>query len=239
MRLPNPQIVDVAVYNDALDGLKILHLSDLHIHKKTKLEAISNLVEQCHLQSYDIAIISGDIIDCPAKLIEPQLKELNRLHNTYYISGNHDLFYGIEPLRRLLTHFTFLDNTQTFIQHHNQTIALVGLSDRFSRFFNIQRDEKKVVKILQETQNCIFISHQPKDYTLATTTHTPLFLCGHTHGGQIYPFHWIVKLFQPFLAGLFYVNKTAIYVNKGLGTWGINLRYKAHPEITLLHLAKH
>lgn len=238
MYLPNPQMIEVYVSNDALHGLKILHLSDLHIHKKTPAAVIANLVQQCHSLSYDIAIITGDIIDCPAKYIELQLKELNHLKKAYYISGNHDLFYGIHPLTHLLSNFTFLDNTHIPIQHHSQTITLVGLSDRFSRFFRIKRDEKKILKILQETSNCIFISHQPKDYTFATKTNTPLFLCGHTHGGQIYPFHYVVKLFQPFLAGLFYIKNTAVYVNRGLGTWGINLRYKANSEITVLHLCK-
>jgi predicted MPP superfamily phosphohydrolase len=45
-----------------------------------------------------------------------------------------------------------------------------------------------------------------------------------------------VKLVHPFLAGLFYIKNTAIYVNKGVGTWGINFRYKANAEITILKL---
>ena len=82
----------------------------------------------------------------------------------------------------------------------------------------------------------IFISHQPKDYKIALNSNSNLFLCGHTHGGQIYPFHYLVKLVQPFLAGLFYKNKTAIYVNKGLGTWGVDFRFKADAEVTILKL---
>jgi predicted MPP superfamily phosphohydrolase len=238
MYLPNPQIVEINVKNDALHGLKILHLSDLHIHQKTSEHTVLKLIELCHNLEYDVAIITGDIIDCKPKFIEKQLKALNTLKKAYYISGNHDLFYGINPLMNLLSNFTFLDNTHHFIEHHQQKIALVGLSDRFSRFFNVKRDEKKIIGILENTPNCIFVSHQPKDYGIAVNTNTALFLCGHTHGGQVFPFHYVVKLFQPFLAGLFYVKNSAIYVNKGLGTWGINLRYKANSEITILHLSK-
>lgn len=238
MYLPNPQIVEINVKNDALHGLKILHLSDLHIHQKTSEHTILKLIELCHNLEYDVAIITGDIIDCKPKFIEKQLNALNTLKKAYYISGNHDLFYGINPLMNLLSNFTFLDNTHNFIEHHQQEIALVGLSDRFSRFFNVKRDEKKIIKILKNTPNCIFVSHQPKDYAIAVNTNTALFLCGHTHGGQVFPFHYVVKLFQPFLAGLFYVKNSTIYVNKGLGTWGINLRYKANSEITILHLCR-
>jgi uncharacterized protein len=114
----------------------------------------------------------------------------------------------------------------------------VGISDRFSSFFNIKRDEQATKAILSQNPNTILLAHQPKDYTLALKTNTALFLCGHTHGGQIFPFHYFVKLFQPFVAGVFYKENTTIYVNKGLGTWGISFRYKANSEITLLHLVK-
>jgi predicted MPP superfamily phosphohydrolase len=89
---------------------------------------------------------------------------------------------------------------------------------------------------LSAYENSIFLAHQPKDYKFALKANAKLFLCGHTHGGQIYPFHYFVRLFQPFLAGIFYIKNTCLYVNKGLGYWGINFRYKANSEITLLKL---
>ncbi|MFY4842878.1 metallophosphoesterase, partial [Aliarcobacter butzleri] len=63
-----------------------------------------------------------------------------------------------------------------------------------------------------------------------------LILLDHTHGDQIYPIHYLVKLVQPFLAELFYKNNTAIYVNKGLGTWRVVFRLKANAEVTILKL---
>lgn len=236
MTLPSPQILKLCVSNKALQGLKILHLSDLHLHEKTPLKTVEQLVQQCHCLCYDIAVITGDIIDCKAQKIAPLLLVLNQLKNAFYISGNHDLFYGIKPLNMLLSHLTFLDNTHTLIEFNGQQIALVGISDRFCRFFNIKREEKRTLNDLLHYPNSILLAHQPKDYTLALQAHTPLFLCGHTHGGQIFPFGYVVKLFQPFIQGIHYKNQTAIYVNKGLGTWGIHKRYKAPSEITLLEL---
>lgn len=237
MQLPNPQSVELKVINPTLNGLKILHLSDLHIHQKMPLSFIAKLVEICQSLEYDFMVITGDIIDCKPQYITQQLAKLNELKKVFYISGNHDLFYGIKPLNALLYNFTFLDNTHTFIEFNHQKITLVGISDRFSRFFNVKRDEQAALKILNQYTNTILLAHQPKDYTLALKTNTALFLCGHTHGGQIFPFHYVVKWFQPFLAGSFYQQNTTIYVNKGLGTWGINFRYKAQSEITLLKLS--
>jgi predicted MPP superfamily phosphohydrolase len=167
------------------------------------------------------------------------LKILNTLtlrKPVYYISGNHDVFYGLEDLKKELTSFVFMDNKSKNIIFNGNKICIVGLADRFSKFFKIPRDEKKVFNFLKENKAAIFISHQPKDYKIAVDTQTDLFLCGHTHGGQVFPFHLLVKLVQPFLSGLFYRDKTAIYVNKGLGTWGIDFRYKADCEITVLKL---
>ena len=181
-------------------------------------------------------VITGDIIDTKVKFIKQQLEILNTLKTkVYYISGNHDLFYGLNDLKNELFNFVFMDNNCKEFIYKNETIHISGLPDRFSKFFGIKREEEKIKNFLKNSPS-IFISHQPKDYKIALESNTNLFLCGHTHGGQIYPFHYLVRLVQPFLAGIFYKKNTTIYVNKGLGYWGINLRYKANAEITILKL---
>ncbi|WP_201523024.1 metallophosphoesterase [Aliarcobacter butzleri] len=230
------QIINIEVEDKKLDDLKILHLSDLHINKKTSIEKILELINFCNNLEFDFCIITGDIIDTKVKFIKKQLEILNLLKKeVFYISGNHDLFYGLEDLKKELTNFIFMDNETFKINYKNEIIHLAGLPDRFSKFFKIKREEKIIEDFLKNSPS-IFISHQPKDYKIALNSNSNLFLCGHTHGGQIYPFHYLVKLVQPFLAGLFYKNKTAIYVNKGLGTWGVDFRFKANAEVTILKL---
>ena len=236
MTLSNIQTIEILVKNEKLNDLKILHLSDLHINKKTTLENVQNLVNICNDLVFDFCVITGDIIDTKVKFIKKQLQILNSLKSkVYYISGNHDLFYGLEDLKNELTNFIFMDNECKNFIYKNETIFLVGLPDRFSKFFGIKREEEKIKNHLLNEPS-IFISHQPKDYKIAVDSKANLFLCGHTHGGQIYPFHYFVRLIQPFLAGLFYKKDTAIYVNKGIGTWGLNFRYKANAEITIVKL---
>ena len=236
MTLTNLQTVEIFVTNKKLDDLKILHLSDLHINKKTTLSLVEELVDLCNKLTFDFAVITGDIIDTKVKFIKEKLQILNKLKTpVYYISGNHDLFYGLEDLKKELSNFIFMDNNTKEFIYKNEIIHLAGLPDRFSKFFGIKREEKKIKNYLLNDAS-IFISHQPKDYKIAVDSKANLFLSGHTHGGQIYPFHYFVRIVQPFLAGLFYRKNTAIYVNKGIGTWGINLRYKANAEITILKL---
>jgi len=239
MNFPSANTIEVSVKHPHMDQLKILHLSDLHINKKFTLTDINRLLLKCKYLEYDFAVITGDIIDCKVKYIKEQLQVFNKLalnKTVYFISGNHDIVYGLEDLKKELSHFIFMDNTSTTINFKGNQINIVGLADRFSKFFKIPRDEKKVTNYLNTLIPTIFLSHQPKDYTFATSNNTSLFLCGHTHGGQIFPFHFLVRLVQPFLAGLYYKGQTAIYVNKGLGTWGIDIRYKANSEITILNL---
>lgn len=238
MKIPAIQTLEVLVKSPSLEGLKILHLSDLHINKKTSLKSIQALVDECSCIAYDFIALTGDIIDCKVQFIQAQLEILNQLQDVFYISGNHDLVYGLNGLKHCLNNFTFLDNRNTFIHFKNHPIAIAGLSDRFSRFFRIKREEQKIVKFLQDNPNGILLAHQPKDYKIALQAKAALFLCGHTHGGQIYPFGYFVRIFQPFLQGLHYKNQTAIYVNKGLGNWGVDFRYKADNEITLLKLTQ-
>jgi uncharacterized protein len=124
--LPNTQTVELLTTNSSLEGLRILHLSDLHIHKNTSVSHIEKLVEICHTMPYDFVVITGDIIDCKATYIHKQLLALNQLKNVFYVSGNHDLFYGIDSLRASLSNFTFLDNTSVCIFFKQHLIFSCG-----------------------------------------------------------------------------------------------------------------
>jgi uncharacterized protein len=203
MTLSNLQTVEIFVTNKKLDDLKILHLSDLHINKKTTLSLVEELVNLCNKLTFDFAVITGDIIDTKVKFIKEKLQILNKLKTpVYYISGNHDLFYGLEDLKKELSNFIFMDNNTKEFIYKNEIIHLAGLPDRFSKFFGIKREEKKIKNYLLNDAS-IFISHQPKDYKIAVDSKANLFLCGHTHGGQIYPFHYFVRIVQPFFSRSF------------------------------------
>ena len=175
--------LEILVDNKKLDSLKILHLSDLHINKKISIKHLNELINFCNVTSFDICVITGDIIDCKVKFIKEKLQILNKINGiVYYISGNHDLFYGLEDLKKELTNFIFMDNECKEFIYKNEIIHIAGLPDRFSKFFGIRREIEKVENHLKNSPS-IFISHQPKDYKIALNSNSNLFLCGHTHGG--------------------------------------------------------
>ena len=130
MTLSNIQTIDISVKNAKLNDLKILHLSDLHINKKTSLENVHELVNLCNELVFDFCVITGDIIDTKVKYIKEQLQILNTLKaKVYYISGNHDLFYGLEDLKNELSNFNFMDNYCKEFIYKNETIFITGLPD--------------------------------------------------------------------------------------------------------------
>jgi len=235
-----PTTLTIQIKDFRLRGYRILHLSDLHVNTKTTTQEIQALIAQLNALTCNIVVITGDIIDTKVSKIETKLllfKELK--HTTYYISGNHDLVYGYKELNTLLQkcNITLLDNRYEFLKYKDEEIILAGLSDRFSKFFGMRRHEKELVNSIKDINlPKIFIAHQPKDYKYALKSNSGLFLCGHTHGGQIYPFHYLVRLMQPFLHGLHTRKSLTIYVSRGIGAWGIKYRFLAHNEMTLLEL---
>ena len=82
----------------------------------------------------------------------------------------------------------------------------------------------------------MLLAHQPKAVLDACKHGVDLQLSGHTHGGQIWPWGYAVRLDQPHVAGLHDHEGTAIYVSRGTGYWGPPMRVAAAPEITRIEL---
>src|SRR2546422_10462883 len=84
----------------------------------------------------------------------------------------------------------------------------------------------------------VLLAHQPKSAFAARAAGYDLQLSGHTHGGQYFPFNLLVRLFQPFVAGLHRLEAMWLYVSRGTGYWGPPLRLGAPAEITLIQLVR-
>eukprot|EP00997_Jenningsia_sp_PLL12_P011949 NODE_9770_length_357_cov_25.883117_g8863_i0.p1 GENE.NODE_9770_length_357_cov_25.883117_g8863_i0~~NODE_9770_length_357_cov_25.883117_g8863_i0.p1 ORF type:complete len:94 (-),score=24.88 NODE_9770_length_357_cov_25.883117_g8863_i0:74-328(-) len=79
-------------------------------------------------------------------------------------------------------------------------------------------------------------AHQPVVSKQAACAGIDVMLCGHTHGGQIWPFGAAVRLQQPFVRGLHRAGRTLVYVHTGSGYWGPPLRVGTRSELALLTL---
>ena len=223
-------------FSHSLHGLKIVQLSDLHLSKKVKLSYLKSLVEQINLIKADVVVFTGDIIQTSAKNIQEHLEIFKDLNApAYYVTGNHDIFYGSVALKEILQIYNVicLDNAMVKLEINGNTFQLVGISDRYSFSKGIKRPIKSLYASLDKDIFTILLAHQPKDVSSIKNTRIDIQLSGHTHAGQLFPFSLIVKLVQPYFQGLYTHNKTLLYVTSGLGYWGLAFRYKAASEIPI------
>ena len=111
---------------------------------------------------------------------------------------------------------------------------LVGLNDLTgNRFGYMGADTEQAYMDINQARPTIVLSHQPKSISLLADKRCDLVLCGHTHGGQIFPFGLLVMLDQPFLQGLHeFMPGKQIFVSRGTGYWGPPLRVMAPSEIS-------
>ena len=226
--------VTISAEDKRLTSIKIAHISDLHLSTRHTLADIKSLIESINSIKADIVVITGDMIDTPFKKISHLIEPFKNLHSlTLFVSGNHDHVYGYKALLNALNRYGIVILDGKSIEFKG--IEFVGVADRYAPLFGRKRDINNFINNLGLPKKPrIFLAHQPKDYKYALKAKSDLFLCGHTHGGQIYPFHYLVRLSQPFVDGLYYKDNMPIFVNRGIGTWGIHMRYKAPAHIAII-----
>jgi predicted MPP superfamily phosphohydrolase len=113
---------------------------------------------------------------------------------------------------------------------------LAGVNDVAGEEFDDGPDFSRALDGRDTTRPVVLLAHQPVQVHEAARHGVDLQLSGHTHGGQMFPFHLLVRLDQPVRSGLATVDDTRIYVTNGAGFWGPPVRVGAAPEITLVEL---
>lgn len=221
----------------------LVQLSDVHIGGLIEKDFIANVVNKVNQLKPDLVAITGDLIDTDLKYIKEALHELTKLSSTYgtfFVVGNHEYFHGVEKSMDYLNSIGIkvLENDNVYIGEDSLGFNLAGVYDIFGyRYGKFQPDIKAAMKNKKNSPT-ILLAHQPKYINeLNNTEGIDLVLSGHTHGGQIFPFNYLVGLAQPYVKGLHQHNvNTQIYVNKGTGFWGPPMRLGAAAEITAIKL---
>ena len=237
------ELVDVKI-NNLVQPYTIIQISDIHIGGLVDKKFIKSLVDKINILNADSVVITGDLVDTKLEYAIPALNELKNIqskYGTYFIVGNHEYFHGVKPIIDYVNSLGIktLENENIYIGEKDKGFYLCGVYDWFGNKYGSYQPD--INKALENTTNqpTILLAHQPKYITqLETTKGIDLVLCGHTHGGQIFPFNFLVKLQQPYIKGLHTHNEfTQVYVNKGTGFWGPPMRLGASSEITILKLS--
>ncbi|EAI3388682.1 metallophosphoesterase [Campylobacter jejuni] len=236
-----PEIQSTDIYLAKLDrDLKIAMLTDIHLGKNLHKDFLDRLIVEVNLQKPDMVVIVGDLVDTNPKELQNYISRLNDLNSTYgtfYALGNHEYYHGIEEVLDLLKKYT---NMKILLNQNLDLgfINIAGLGDLAGLSKGLYAPDLARVKVdLNTSKPSILLAHQPKTALLYDLSDFDLVLSGHTHGGQIFPFMFLVKLQQGFIRGLYDLGEnTKLFVSSGAGFWGPSLRVFAPNEIAILNL---
>ncbi len=243
-----PQLKSVTLKFDELpqawDGTKILHITDLHISSSMPVSFVEKLVTVAAKVKADAIVYTGDILDSLAirHLSEFELlKSLQAPLGSFYVPGNHEYYWQVDQALaafRSIGFKTLINETATLEKDH-QRLQISGIPDPAARAFNLEApDFRKFSLQLLPGSFRILLAHQPSYADEASKSGFHLQLSGHTHGGQFFPWNFLIGFFQKYAKGLYQIDKLKLYVNQGTGYWGPSLRMGTYCEITEIILKK-
>jgi predicted MPP superfamily phosphohydrolase len=227
-----------------LDGLSLVQLTDVHVGPTIGRAFIENIVARTNALAPDIIAITGDLIDGSVAELGDAVAPLGQLrarHGVYFVTGNHEYFSGATEWIAELTRLGIrcLRNERISIGDADASFDLAGVDDHSgarSGEAGHGEDLDKALANLDPAREVVLLAHQPRSVFAASRFGVGLQISGHTHGGQLWPFTYLVRLQQPFVAGLHRHGDTQVYVSRGTGYWGPPMRLGAPAEITQLIL---
>jgi hypothetical protein len=226
-----------------LDGLRIVQISDVHVGETLDARWLRRVVEQVNALRPDVVAITGDLVDGPVGRLRHEVAPLAGLQakeGVFYVTGNHEYYWGgpawMAEVRRL--GITVLHNEHRVVRRGADALVVAGVTDLQGGQFDPAHACRPDLALSGAPEGAprVLLAHQPRAAALAQGLGVDLQLSGHTHGGQIFPFMFFVRLQQPVVRGLKKLFGTWVYTNRGIGYWGPPLRIGPAPEITELTL---
>jgi len=244
--LPEVVKIDIPVEGLSPDFRKfsIIQVSDLHISANIKKDYVEKVVELVLQQNGDVFALTGDLADGSVKHLardaEP-MAEISKKWPSYFVSGNHEYYSGVSEWQVFVQNLGYrvLNNEHEVISHLGRKIVLGGVRDYACNRVNPNHSSSPQLAMKNapvDRDLSILLAHQPRSLYEAEQAGFDVQISGHTHGGQYFPWNYMVNLFQPYTRGLGRHKNTLIYVNSGTGFWGPPIRYGTKSEITILNI---
>lgn len=223
----------------AFDGFRVVQLSDVHHGPFSSGEQIEQAVETANRLKPDIIALTGDYISKERHYAAPCAEMLGKLkarHGVFAVLGNHDHWVDAALITDLFRAegITVLINEGMRFEKNGAAFWLAGVDDTMVGL----EDISLALAGAREDEMKLLLAHNPIILRRAARASVDLVLSGHTHGGQVAirgernP----ARTRRRLLKGLGRQGNTQIYVNRGLGTVVLPIRYGCPPEISLLEL---
>jgi len=238
------RVVDVPVtlpnLDPGLDGFTIVQITDVHVGMTVTRDFVADLVARANALAPDLIALTGDLVDGRvvdlAARVEP-IGELRAPHGVFFVTGNHEYYSGVEPwLAHLRTlGVRVLRNERVAIARGAAAFDLAGIDDHSAAQHAAGHgpDLERALAGRDRSRPVVLLAHQPRQARVAARHGVDLQLSGHTHGGQIWPWHYLASAQQGgLLAGRYQIGPTQLYVSRGAGYWGPPVRIGAPAELT-------
>lgn len=247
----------------AFDGIRLVHLSDIHSGSFWNKTAVKGGIEMVMAEKPDLIFFTGDLVNNESEEVRDYIDIFNKLHaplGVFSVTGNHDYgdykswnsklekqqnFADLIEAHRLLG-FNLLMNENRTITIGGEQISIVGNENwgagRFSKYGQLA----KAVEGTQESPVKLLLSHDPSHWDAQirpSFKDIDITFAGHTHGFQfgveVGNFKWSPSQYAyKQWAGLYTAGKQHLYVNRGFGYLGYPGRIGMPPEITMMELKR-
>lgn len=223
----------------ALDGFRLVLLTDLHLGWSLRRPWLEQVVVRVNALRPDLIAITGDLVDGSVDQLRDDVAPLAHLraaHGSYFCTGNHEYYSGAVAWCEAIDALgvRVLRNERVSIGRGAAAFDLAGVDDYSSAGFAPGHgpDLPRALQGRDPQRALVLLAHQPRAVFEAARLGVGLQLSGHTHGGQIWPMNYLVRLQQPYVAGLVRHESTWLYVSQGTGFWGPPMRLGTVAEIT-------
>ncbi|MFJ2296706.1 metallophosphoesterase [Streptomyces sp. NPDC087894] len=246
-RVPRVRQVDVQLprLGPGLDGTRVALITDTHYGPLDRTRWSERVCETVNSLEADLVCHTGDIADGTAERRRAQAVPLGTMRATrarVYVTGNHEYYSEAQGWVDLMDELGWepLRNRHLLVERGGDTLVVAGVDDVTAESSGLAGHRAHLAGALDGADPdlpVLLLAHQPKFVDRAAAGGVDLQLSGHTHGGQIWPFHHLVRIDQPTVAGLSrHGTRTLLYTSRGTGFWGPPFRVFAPSEITLLVL---
>ena len=248
-----PKVEEVRISSSKIhEELTVVVLADLHITRHSSRERLAKIVQKANDLNPDLVILDGDIIDDFIDMVEKksgasyELKNLKSKYGMYFVMGNHEYLYDrkgdiIEAIKSY--------GARVFVNSGESVagVYLGGICDITNFKRHVRKHLSKATPDLIPDVDTAMAGAKKDEYKILLS-HTPaeigendinLVISGHTHGGQLFPLHLIIKYSNHgYIGGLYNVDKDKnVYVSQGAGQWGPAMRFLSRTEISKIILS--
>jgi predicted MPP superfamily phosphohydrolase len=222
-----------------LDGVRIVHLSDLHHSPDLDDGFFRRIVEKVNTLDADVVALTGDFIhSCSdARAVAALLAPLRARHGVFFVCGNHDIWHGEKELVRAFhdVGFVHVAGRAAAVEINGAVLHVAGSERPWRKDYAADR-----LDVLPSGAFCLALSHHPDNVRWLRRHRVAFMLSGHTHGGQI-ALPGLGPLLVPSAYGSHHAigfvpaGDTLLYVNYGLAL-SLPLRLLCPPEIACFTL---